>query len=121
MGYINVLGSLFFTIVGWLILFQHNRLGLNSYSFLNFIIYIPWLYLVFQFLGFASRKASDIKAHLTDIAMSLLPLIVFLKCQTPNTKDIEIFQNQYLIVTLIDLIFITYLSFKIIKSQTHVE
>ena len=121
MGYINVLASIAFVFIGWLVLFQHSRLGLSSYNFLIFIIYIPLLYLVFQLMGFATRKVSDIKAHIADIATSILPLYIVIKCQTPYSKDLIIFKNSYLFVTLIDVIFITYLSYKYILSQTHIE
>jgi len=124
MGNINLLGSVIFTIISYIVLIEKSHLNLSVLHFYMFMIISSLVYLATQISGILFRNDNHHMSFTLDIFFSFFPLFVI---AISFTHDISMksyiadFRWVYLITALIDVIFFIPICYKFAQLRTNIS
>ena len=126
MAYLNIIGSIFYSIFGY-ISFYHTKYFFEIMNHHYLVIYITLimtiiLYLFSQGLAVTFRKSGHTLAFMLDIIFSLIPLfIVMLSFQNHHFPSdyMTYYRIAYLLAVLVDLFIFVPICFKLSKYGVH--
>jgi len=124
MGNINLLGSVAFTILGYIIMIEKSHLHLSVLYFYMFMIVSSLIYLATQLSGILFRNRNHHISFALDVLFSFLPLFVV---AISFTQDINMrsfiadFRWVYLLTALIDVIFLIPICYKFAQLRTNIN
>jgi hypothetical protein len=124
MGYINVLGSIIFSILSYIVLIEKSHLYLSVLNFYLFMIFSSLIYLTTQVSGILFRNKDYQKGFFFDLVFSMIPLLIITISfnNEINPKSyIADFRWVYLITILIDILFFIPICYKFSHLRTKIE
>ena len=126
MAYLNIFGSIFYSIFGYLS-FYHTEYVFEVMNHHYLLIYITLIiviisYLFSQGIAVTFRDAGHTSAFMWDIVFSLIPLfIVVLSFQNHHFPDnyMTYYRIAYLLAVFVDLFVFVPICFKLSKYGVH--
>ena len=121
MGNINILGSIVYSILGYIVIFEKSHLNLSVIAFYMFIIISSLAYLATQISGILFRNKNHRMSFTLDFVFSLITLLIAALSFTLDINPrsyIADFRLVYLLTALIDVFFFIPICFKFAELRT---
>jgi len=124
MGNINILGSIIYAIIGYLVLIEKSHLGLSVLEFYMFMFFSSLAYLTTQISGIIFRKGNYGVSFMLDLIFSFIPLVIVIISFTQplNIRSyIADFRLVYLLTSMIDILFFIPICYKFSQLRTGIS
>ncbi len=115
MRYFNVLGSLLFFVVGFLVLIDGELFELKERELYIYGIYFFLGFFATQGVGVVFRKPGKQSGFFLDLIFSIAPLFIVFEAYirpVSNAQYYEVFMNAYFFAIVIDLIIFTPIAYR---------
>ncbi len=115
MRYFNILGSLVFLAIGYMVLIQGQSFLLTTREIYTYSAFLGLAYIATQGIGLLFRKPGKQSGFYMDLIFSILPLFIVYESfarSVPVTESYSFFQIIYLSVVILDLVIFTAVAYR---------
>ena len=115
MRYFNILGSLVFSVIGYLVLIKNHTFSLSVLDFYTYSAFLVFTYIGTQGMGVLFRKPGRQSGFYLDLIFSTVPLLIVYEAYARSASISEhyyYFRSIYLMGVILDLIIFTAVAYR---------
>ena len=115
MRYFNILGSLVFLLIGYMVLIKGEFFSLVDHKLFTYGAFLCIAYLATQGIGLLFRKPGKQSGFYMDLIFSVLPLFIVYEAfvrSASKAEHYEFFRDIYFSVVMLDLVIFTAVAYR---------